>query len=496
MSDRLVEIEKLLKELAVVYLYNKNLNINVDSIYHKLTIYDFSDKELRDVNIRENFDYWVDRFYDKPNLLVYLDQRQNKFLQFRKYKTGHNSPYKLYLSFPKNKMYECVNKVFDFIEENDMETYSKVAEKTRSDSVVLRMMDKDDAVKVINFVNNDPVLSGNAKKTNPFLIRCGVVGMAYDDMLSFNETVATLMGMYFESCRERKFLNEDYVSLDDFRKFVDKFYEDTFSNCSNLHDFDISTIRENNRFDSKGFKFVNYEEVVRFLRRSLSDDIEINSYVNFVEGCRDSKNSKEKCDYYESIINEQNVKYAGEHRSPNMDVKGILDDYITFAKGKYGEDKVIYYLNSYLSGNINSITRENDFRRIFKSKVSRDDILSITGDNLDIYIASVCSKGEIGSNFDLFYNACNATFEKYGYKQLYYAIIAGLSGEFKHFTNGPQMYRKNMIERFSAQDIRNFCVKFILNSGYDASDNEEIANAFCEIISGANKSMKKRNSQR
>ena len=77
--------------------------------------------------------------------------------------------------------------IFDFIERNNMKTGSKVADTIRSDEIVLRMESTDDAEKLIQFINNNPYLKENSRPTNPFLNRAGVVGVGYDDLLSYNQ---------------------------------------------------------------------------------------------------------------------------------------------------------------------------------------------------------------------------------------------------------------------------------------------------------------------
>ena len=43
---------------------------------------------------------------------------------------------KIYMSFPKDSIEECVKIIFDSIDKNNMSSHSKIANKIRSDSVV------------------------------------------------------------------------------------------------------------------------------------------------------------------------------------------------------------------------------------------------------------------------------------------------------------------------------------------------------------------------
>ena len=58
-------------------------------------------------------------------------------------------------TFAKEDMESCVMQIFDFIGQNKFETYSKVSDVIRSDAIVLRMANINDAKKVINFINTN-----------------------------------------------------------------------------------------------------------------------------------------------------------------------------------------------------------------------------------------------------------------------------------------------------------------------------------------------------
>lgn len=105
---------------------------------------------------------------------------------------------KIYLSFSKEDVFECVNMIFDYIDQNELSTLSKVADVRRSDEVVLRMSNVEDAKKLLEFINNNEYLSTRAKPVNPFLIKSGVAGLANDRLLSYNETLSFIIAEYFK----------------------------------------------------------------------------------------------------------------------------------------------------------------------------------------------------------------------------------------------------------------------------------------------------------
>ena len=193
------------------------MEINRDTIYSHLALYGLTEEDVKNREIDYNFQSWINNFQNDPNLAVYYTERQPGFLQFQNKKSLGDKHVKLYLSYPADKINYCVNKIFKYVADQDMPTCSKVSKKLRSDSVVLRMANFDDAAKVINYINSDYELTSCAKETNPFSIKHGVVGVAYDDMLSYNTTLSFVMEEYFNYCRRNNVLtnahNEWFTAL-------------------------------------------------------------------------------------------------------------------------------------------------------------------------------------------------------------------------------------------------------------------------------------------
>ena len=174
-----VEIEEFLKYYARIYNQNPNLPIVRDTIYHGLTTYGISDEEKKNKSIKYMFPKWIN-YFKNSNLHVYESDMQKHFLQFHtsdgRTTEGH---VKIYATFAKEDMESCVIRIFDYISKNNFATYSKVSDVVRADSIVLRMVNPKEADKVINFINNDQYLSGKARKTNPFLMKVGVVQLPF-----------------------------------------------------------------------------------------------------------------------------------------------------------------------------------------------------------------------------------------------------------------------------------------------------------------------------
>ena len=241
--DRFAAIETFLRYFASLYQMNPSLEITYDTFYDELSNYGLTDEEINNkrihginANIKGNyFDNWIDNFKDDPNLDVYYTLDQSRFLQFQNFESNNAECYKLYLSFPEDKMYTCVNAIFQFIANNNIKTFSKVADCLRSDSVVLRIVSKEDTKKVIDFINNNTDISSACKPVNPFLMTSGCVGMAYDRWLSYNSILSFMLSNYFTQKRNAGTLAD--VSLNNFIDYLKQVYQVVFSNSIALNNF-------------------------------------------------------------------------------------------------------------------------------------------------------------------------------------------------------------------------------------------------------------------
>lgn len=474
MNRRSEEMDNFLKFFGQIYKENSDFDIYSDSFYHELCKYDYGDVDLEDKNLKDYFERWIDRYKNVECINVFHTEHQNRFLQFQNAKDYHGKEYKLYLSFPKDKIFDCVNRVFDYIAKNDMATFSKVADFVRSDSVVLRMKNKKDVARLVNFINNDAMLVNSARKTNPFLMREGIIGYGYDDCLSYNSILCDLFKEYFDKRRNDGDL--DNVSLSDFYSFAGQFYNDVFVKadkfCEFYKKYDIDDC----------YKAVNHKQVFEIILMSLSDNCNFRDYFSFVEDARDRNKNNAFASKYNDFLKHDYADNAQYEKA-----KSILDGYITLAISKYGADEITPRIIRYTEGDPLVITREGNFRDLFMNEIRPDDVLEITNNNIYDYVSSFINKDNNkkfdDSNYVKFCNACKSTLEKYNYKQLYCAVVNGASGEFKFFSNGNnEKYRHFLRENVSGDDVYNYCIKYLSDSGYELDKDQDLYIVFCDLL--------------
>lgn len=454
MNSRVVEMEEFLKYHAKLYKQNPGLEIKRETIYSDLMNYGLEKDEI-DQSLAKYFDDWQYRFSGRK-LDVFYSFQQPRFLQFQHNGYEKKDHVKIYLSFSKEDVYECVNMIFDYIDQNEFNTVSKVADTRRSDEVVLRMSNVEDAKKVIEYINSNDYLSKRAKPVNPFLIKSGVVGLANDRRLSYNETLSFIIAEYF-----KKVEDYDKVSLLNFRRFVVNYYNNVFANGSEYENFSNSSIFLDNSssYPRISDRMANFYQIFRTLIMSLDSKTELEDFFNHVSMCQDNTRFCKLSEYFSNMQQEPLNK---SHES--IDKEALLKEYIAYASKKYGANNVPTYIISYVNGNANAITRDNNYRDLFVENLTADDILKITNNDIKGYINQLLNAPEKDNEelVSLFTRAIYETYKKYGAKQACYAINMITHKSLEYVTNGSGNYR-NRLSEYSYDDLINVVRSYIMN---------------------------------
>lgn len=149
MNNRLEEINRILKDLYISVL-DENIVLNGDAIYHYLSGRSFNN--AIEINNESNrmFDRWCNRFKNRSNIKVFVDDNWKYFCQFTNDDITINGTLdyiKLYIPLDLNHIEEGANRIFDFLERNNIKHHSKIATHVRVDDVVVRLYRKEDAMK-------------------------------------------------------------------------------------------------------------------------------------------------------------------------------------------------------------------------------------------------------------------------------------------------------------------------------------------------------------
>lgn len=387
MNNRFEEIDLFLKQVAMIYS-----NRGYIDIYALLEMYDFSEKELSDYDTSIFFEQWQKHFRTKKHIKT--GYRMNGFLSFDSQNFADYSCVKLYLSFPKEHLYEAVIQIFDFMDKKKIPTSSKVAAHLRSDGVVLRVSSVSEANLIINYLNNNQKLSSWMKKTNPFVPRLGSIGIAYDEDLSYNSVVEDIIYAYLNSKKSENALSK--VNYNDFVLYVHQYYNQTFKSIDG-----IKALQNNSNFQknyhrisqynlryTEGKLVLNYKKVCKMLLQSLDYQKTDDSYLRTILEFQNKDSDYQMSSYYDTIIN------AEKQRKNLETLKNILDDYIMYLENNNMDAKKI--LNAFVTqGNYNLITRNNSYRNLFYYNNMLGALATLTNNNINEYVSNIIAMNKV-----------------------------------------------------------------------------------------------------
>ena len=366
------------------YIKQKPGKIEPGKIYNSLSTYEMSydEKENRVTYDGDLFPKWQEMYKNDYYIL-----ERNDFLHFVNADDRALDQIKLYVAPKPSSMDIITTEILNFLKENNIQTYFKAAMKDRNDALTIRLLNEEDARKVTSFINNNDIITKNVRKTNPFLMREGVVGLAYDRLISYNSTIAKLIASYLNERNKNNGI--DNICLNDFNNFLFSYFAKTFITCKDIKqykedfqkDFEKST-------ENPADLMLNHLHVINMIHRAVCLEDSIDTVI---------KNYNLSIDYeYNKTCRNKFCKSLGVNYDDELE-KNILDEYIKYASEKYviGDFTVHDYLNSYAAGNHKSITRDWDYRTKFEYHLPPEKVLEITNGDISNYINSVLNKNKL-----------------------------------------------------------------------------------------------------
>lgn len=424
MMNKEEKIDKYLKDLQNM---SKNVNLNSNVVYYTLMHFGMAESE-RGVSCEYLFDRLINNYRNNPNLDVFVSSDWNYFCQFVNDPNNEVyygfSPIKVYVPLKKEHMEENINKILSFMAQNNVIHHSKLSKIVRVDDLVLRIGNRSDAEKVINFINNN-IPKEDMYETNPFVVKTGNVGIALDRYLSYNDVVSKYISLYIEKCNS--FSN--VASFGDFKLFMNSVLE-YISRGENLEFF--KNFKENERFGDDEF-LVNIKEITSLIVKNLEGMTKENVYF-YQEKQSNSDYYRNERSFFENRINgnvnNNSNENIGDNRNANEeDARYLLDELIEVCLRKYGVNKTKLLLNNYKSDSyIYSITRENNLReRVANSNNFKGYLASLSFEQLNDMIDRSFGKFSENVNdedsYHLLIELISIMNVKYGRDRTFYSLI-------------------------------------------------------------------------
>lgn len=259
---------------------------------------------------------WEQHFQDVENIRFSSPDYHWPFSNFRNGKLKKANQIKMYVSLDKEHIKLGVQKIFDFMAENNVEHISKVRENIISnDNVVIRVESVEDAKKISQFINSNPYLIEGSQDINKLTYTDGIVAFTCDGEYSYNSFIETIVKEFLSTV---PYEERSKLTGREFMVWYLNWYKETYlkGNIDNLNYIYLDIEKRLNGWarsislnNIRSFECVNIKQMSFILLKSLLSNKQIDEFYN----------------YYSEITNEKlyrrAVKDMEEYIRENLQIK-------------------------------------------------------------------------------------------------------------------------------------------------------------------------------
>lgn len=355
---RQMEIDRVLKDLYIsnINLHQNGIELTEPMVYHYLTKLGLPDSE-RSKRINNYFQDWIETFKNFPNIKVFNSQEWKYFCQFTNREVEPDC-IKMYISLDSTHICQGAKIIFDFLEKNNITHKSKIGSDVRTDDIVIRLTNEYDAKRLSEYINKSNYIKEGMLKVNPFCFESNGIGYAYDGHLSYNSCVAQLITDYSNRMYELG-INQNEVNINSFYKYVEAYLQIPEKINSLPH------------VEGDSEKLLEASLVLELVKYSLG-----------------TSNIEDFFKFYNYAINKKKESYNST-KNVQEDKEELFNEVILTTMKKYHkgynpnepERDGFNYLEHFLNGNLNGITRDKNLRTRVQNNLSLEDTLMIAKQN-------------------------------------------------------------------------------------------------------------------
>ena len=298
--NRYQEMQDFIIRLSTIYQNNTNKNYTFDDLYSFVytQLVRIGSTQDGSVDFSNEGNHAFDRlktyFGDRRNLEVFIDPRNNYFLQLQNKPELHeNNVETIRLYIPQNEynLERSARNLFDFMADSNISHISKISRYERNDDIVVQVTNMNDAIKILNYAKGDRQIQSGLLDSNPFCYSEDGIAMAFGrNGQSINTVVASLLTAYsLEKIANKKY---DEMFLLDFISYTNNYLDHHFNKLNDIGevvaDFRIKKGEENTSENNK--KIANVENIIRFYLNSIYPMYNLESFnKDFLETSNDAK---------------------------------------------------------------------------------------------------------------------------------------------------------------------------------------------------------------
>ena len=185
---------------------------------------------------------------------------------------------KIYVPIDGTNADVVTKQVLDFLLENNIASRNKVGSHVKGDAFVLRIFDKTDAKRVINFINEQVKLNPITGKEMPLTFKAGGVSVAMDGLTSYNQIATILIDNFAK--------NNLGTDITGFKEFVHALNEQIINGDVDLFETmfkdQIRNLEENPYVDNEQLAKANIYEVIDIIDKALNNNMSANEFVDYI----------------------------------------------------------------------------------------------------------------------------------------------------------------------------------------------------------------------
>ena len=339
MNENLTRINSFFHFLRDIMKENPDINFSKDTIYEWVTKLDVSGDEY-DINIAEEgwFNEWQKTFSKNnrtsKNIINYFCRFGNKENDVM----ALNNPLKIYIPVDYKHLKISVDKIINFLNDNNIAYQAKVAKEIRIDNIVVRVSNINDAKTIVEYVNNDEYIKEGLRKPSPFCFNYKGIAFTLDANMSYH---SVLVKYIFNYINEKKTNNNlDSIDCTDFYNYVNEIYTNEYEKFTEFSKIQLADFNKN----------VSYE-------RNILTDKEISKLI--VSANKDDFTENK---FFEMFSEYNNIKNVSEEKD-ELCVLRCITAIIKIHGKKYGVDNALNGIKGYISsGNPIYITSDCSLR--------------------------------------------------------------------------------------------------------------------------------------
>ena len=185
---------------------------------------------------------------------------------------------KIYVPIDGTNADAVTKQVLDFLLENNIASRNKVGSHVKGDAFVLRIFDKTDAKRVINFINEQVKLNPITGKELPLTFKAGGVSVAMDGLTSYNQIATILIDNFAK--------NNLGTDINGFKEFVHALNEQIINGDVDLFETmfkdQIRNLEENPYINNEQLAKANVYEVIDIIDKALNNNMNANEFVDYI----------------------------------------------------------------------------------------------------------------------------------------------------------------------------------------------------------------------